>query len=197
MRRSIAPVALALLAGCSQLPPTHYYVLEIDRPPAAAAASGAVSIGVRPFAVDAPYDQERIVYRIGERSPEVGFYSYHLWAAPLSSMLPAAVAGALSGTAGVLEIEPVASARKYDAYLLGRVLAVEEIDVGERQLVRAAIELRLVDPGGAELWSRTIEANGEARAGEVSAIVEELVRALGAALDEARGGLAGALLRKC
>ena len=28
------------------------------------------------------------MYRVGEDSPEVGFYAYHRWAAPLSRMLP-------------------------------------------------------------------------------------------------------------
>ncbi len=104
-------VAVRRWAAGRQLPPTHYYVLELD-PGAADGAAGAAdgggapptprrrTIGVRPFAVDAPYDQDRIVYRVGEGSAEVGFYSYHLWAAPLPSMLPAAVATGLEGATG-------------------------------------------------------------------------------------------------
>lgn len=205
MRALASWAVTVLLSGCSQLPQTHYYVLEIDRADAGAGAtagdgatsdadrSGALTIGVRPFVVDPPYDQERIVYRVGDRSPEVGFYSYHLWAAPLSSMLPAAVAAGLAGAAGVEEIEPVASGRSYGAFLLGRVLAVEEVDVDHRQLVRAAIELRLVGSGGEELWRDRVEARGETSAGEVPAIVEALGQALADALAETRGRLASAL----
>ncbi|HVR30213.1 MAG TPA: ABC-type transport auxiliary lipoprotein family protein [Thermoanaerobaculia bacterium] len=200
-------VVTVLLSGCSQLPQTHYYVLEIDRADSAAGAgatagdgvtsdadrSGALTIGVRPFVVDPPYDQERIVYRVGDRSPEVGFYSYHLWAAPLSSMLPTAVAAGLAGAAGVEEIEPVASGRSYGAFLLGRVLAVEEVDVDHRQLVRAAIELRLMGSDGEELWRDRVDARGETTTGEVPAIVEALGQALARALAETRGRLASAL----
>jgi len=207
--RQAAPLLLILvfgvLVGCTQLPETRYYVLEIDRAGAAAAAgtdavpasaSGAaapLAIGVRPFLVDPPYDQERIVYRVGERSPEVGFYAYHLWAAPLSAMLPTAVAAGLSGAAGVHDIEPVASGRRYDAHLLGRVLAVEEIDLDDRQLVRTAIELRLVAPDGAELWTDVIDARGETRTGDVGQIVEAIGRALEGALGAARERLGRAV----
>jgi uncharacterized lipoprotein YmbA len=195
------PLAALLVAGCSQLPATHYYVIELDPPAAAAAAgasaasaaeTGARNVGVRLFAVDAPYDQDRIVYRVGESSPEVGFYAYHLWAAPLQSMLPAAVASAL-GSEGVAALEPVVAGRRYDAFLQGRVLAIEEIDLSDRQVVRAAIELRLHAPDGAELWSRVIEARGETRTEEVAEIVEALSAALGEALDPVRAELGGVL----
>jgi uncharacterized lipoprotein YmbA len=194
--------AVALAAGCSSLPPTHYYVIELE-PAAEAPSSGAGggtggdaggwTIGVRPFLVDAPYDQDRIVYRVGERSPEVGFYAYHLWAAPLQSMLPAVVAAGLSGAAGVREIEPVDPGQRYRAHLLGRVLAVEEVDLADRQLVRASIELRLVGADGAELWADRVEARGETTAGGVPAIVEGLAQALGRALAASRGRLGDAV----
>jgi uncharacterized lipoprotein YmbA len=194
-----AAVAIASVS-CSQLPPTHYYVLELDPAPAAAAAGGgavaeasAWTIGVRPFAVDAPYDQDRIVYRVGEGSAEVGFYAYHLWAAPLSSMLAAAVATGLEGAAGVAAIEPVAAGRTYRAFINGRVLAVEEIDLADRQLVRASIELRLVDRDGAELWADVVSARGETRTEHVGDVVEALSAALGEALASTRESLGRAV----
>jgi uncharacterized lipoprotein YmbA len=196
-------LSLLLAAGCSQLPPTHYYVLELAPAavPSAAPGSGnagdagssGLTIGVRPFAVDAPYDQDRIVYRVGERSPEVGFYAYHLWAAPLSSMLPAAVATGLGGADGVGTLEAMVAGHRYDAILHGRVLAVEEIDLSDRQVVRAAIELRLRDAGGAELWTRSIDARGETRTEEVADIVEAIAAALAEALVEARAELGQAI----
>jgi uncharacterized lipoprotein YmbA len=197
----LAAVAIpVLIAGCSQLPPTHYYVLELD-PGAADGAGGAASsggaaadasawaIGVRPFAVDEPYDQDRIVYRVGEGSAEVGFYAYHLWAAPLSSMLAAAVATGLEGAPGVAVIEPVAAGRTYRAFINGRVLAVEEIDLPDRQLVRAEIELRLVGLDGAELWADVVTARGETRTEQVGDVVEALSAALAEALAQTREGL--------
>ena len=32
---------------------------------------------MRSFDVDPPFDQDRIVYRVGAESPEIGFYAYH------------------------------------------------------------------------------------------------------------------------
>jgi uncharacterized lipoprotein YmbA len=194
-----AGIAALLAAGCSQLPPTHYYVLELDPAAAASTGGGTVAdpsgwtIGVRPFAVDSPYDQDRIVYRVGEGSAEVGFYAYHLWAAPLSSMLAAAVATGLEGAAGISVIEPVAAGRAYRAFLNGRVLAVEEIDLADRQRVRAEVELRLVGPDGAELWSDVLTARGETSTEQVGEVVEALSAALAEALAGTRESLAVAL----
>jgi uncharacterized lipoprotein YmbA len=201
----VAAVAAISSVGCSQLPPTHYYVLELDPAPSGEAASAdAVGGGsaaddtswivcVRPFAVDAPYDQDRIVYRVGEGSAEVGFYAYHLWAAPLSTMLAAAVATGLDGAGGVATVEPVVAGRTYRAFVNGRVLAVEEIDLADRQLVRASIELRLVDGDGAELWTDVVTARGETRTEQVGDVVEALTVALAEALTEIRESLGAAL----
>ncbi len=189
----VVVMAAVVVAGCSQIPPTHYYVLELDPAPGGGAASvgGAAgapvwSVGVRPFAVDAPYDQDRIVYRVGEGSAEVGFYAYHLWAAPLSSMLPAVVATGLEGGPGAAVVEPVVAGRTYRAFINGRVLAVEEIDLPDRQLVRAEIELRLVAPDGAELWAGVVDARGETRTEQVGDVVEALSVALADALARTR-----------
>ena len=185
-------VLMAFALGCgSSLPPTHYYVIELD--PSAASSSSGLTIGVRPFAVDSPYNQDRIVYRVGEGSAEVGFYSYHLWAAPLQSMLPAAIATGLEGTSGASVIEPVATGRSYDAFLHGRVIAVEEIDLADRQVVRAVVELRLMTRDGKELWADVVNARGEARTQEVGVVVEALTTALGQALAGTRQSLAQAL----
>ena len=185
-------LSMAFAFGCgSSLPPTHYYVIELD--PSAASNSSGLTIGVRPFAVDSPYNQDRIVYRVGEGSAEVGFYSYHLWAAPLQTMLPAAVATGLEGVPGAGVIEPVATGRSYDAFLHGRVIAVEEIDLADSQVVRAVIELRLMTRDGKELWAEVVSARGETRTEEVGVVVEALATALAEALAGTRSSLGQAL----
>ena len=60
-----------------------------------------MNVGVKAIHVDPPYNRDSIVYRIGSDSPEVGFYAYHQWAAPLTRMLPGVVADALSGIDGL------------------------------------------------------------------------------------------------
>jgi len=182
------------MVGCSQTPPTHFYVFELQQ----SAASRALSeegwaIGVRSFVVDAPYDQDRIVYRLGEGSPEVHYYAYHQWAAPLSQMLADSVADGLTGTEGVRSIEPLIPGRSYDAYLEGRVLALEEIDHAAEQIVRLRIDLLLVSRENEELWSRALRLEGTTNTTEVVVIVERMNNMLAQALSEAGPDLAAAL----
>ena len=123
----LAAAALAAVA-CGGVPATYYYVLEAaDSPADVAARRDGPSIGVRSFRVDPPYDQDRLVYRVGDDSPEVGFYAYHRWAAPLARMLPTVVAASLEGIAGARTIEPAAPGRGYDLWLEGNVTTFEEV----------------------------------------------------------------------
>ncbi len=190
-------VAAAILAlaccGCGSVPQTHYYVLEPQDLFSTAPSGTGLSIGVETFQVDPLYDQDRIVYRMGQDSAEVGFYAYHRWAAPLSRMLPGVVAAALSGLDGVESIGPVADGRDYDAYFRGRVLAFEEIDTpeGERILVRLALTLQADD--GTELWVEILDREAALTTGEVRDAVERMREALEEGLRAARPGLERAL----
>ena len=203
MRRELRPVVtvavaamLAVaLAGCGGPPVTHYYVLELT--PRADNAPGhaetGLTVGVRSFQVDSPYDQDRIVYRVRERSAEVGFYAYHRWATPLSRMLPRAVAAGLGGTDGIRLIEPAVAGRTYDAYLAGRVLTAEEVDHAGGQDVVLRFDLGLHSPDGAELWSDVVTAEGTIDTRDVGAIVEQMNRVLGRAMEETRDSFAQAI----
>ncbi len=189
-----ASVVLLVVVGCSQMPPTHFYVLELQQSAAVRAQSEeGWAIGVRSFVVDAPYDQDRIVYRLGEGSPEVHYYAYHHWAAPLSQMLADSVADGLAGTEGVRSIEPLMPGRPYDAYLEGRVLAVEEVDRPTEQRVRLRIDLILVSRDDEELWSKSLRLEGATHTTEVVVIVERMNAILAQALSEAGPDLAAAL----
>ncbi len=185
------------IPACARLPTTHYYVLEprgeaAEESPSSAHQDGLV-IGVEAFLVDPPYDQDRIVYRVGEDSPEIGFYAYHRWAAPLSRMLPKVVAAGLHGTTGVSSIGPIVPGRDYAAFLEGRVLELEQIDVPEGQRVRVRLELTLRLEDGTELFSETLTGETITRTRKVSEVVEEMSTALEQALNEAREGLERAL----
>ena len=187
-------LVLVLIAGCSQIPPTHFYVLELQQPfEARTQPDQGWDIGVRSFMVDAPYDQERIVYRLGDGSQEIHYYAYHHWAAPLSQLLAKSVAEGLGETEGVRSIEPTLPGRRYDAYLEGRVLAAEEVDHPDRQEVRLLIDLRLVSRDDEELWSESLRLEGSANTTEVEVIVSVMSTILADALAESRPALAAAL----
>ncbi len=178
---------ILLIPACARLPTTHYYVLEPRGKAAEESSSSAhqdgLVIGVEAFLVDPPYDQDRIVYRVGEDSPEIGFYAYHRWAAPLSRMLPPVVAARLRGTTGISSIGPIAPGRDYAAFLEGRVLELEQIDVPEGQRVRVRLELTLRLEDGTELFSEILTGETITRTRKVSEVVDQMSTALGQALD--------------
>jgi len=170
---ALMAVALSLAGGCGgRVPPTHYYMLE-PQDVSAASASPGLDVGVDRFDVDPPYDQDRIVYRVGEESAEVGFYDYHRWAAPLERMLPRFVATAYSGADGLRVIEPVAPGRDYDAHLRGRVAAVEEIDTPNGPRVHIRLDLRLVIDGR-DVWTARIQESSGVPTDGVAGVVERI-----------------------
>jgi uncharacterized lipoprotein YmbA len=188
---------LVALAGCASIPVTHYY--ELTLPPAAPAADpglpGALTIGVDPFIVDAPYDQDEIVYRV-EGTPEVGFYAYHRWALPLSVMLARLTAEALQGVPGVALIEPRDPEHHYAAYLTGHLLALAEVDTPGEQAGTVQFGLALLRPDGTPLWSGHFKATTSTHTRDVQAVVEAMQAALARALASARGELATAIVRR-
>lgn len=187
---------LAASLACGPLPVARYYQLRAGDGEAAAAAArlGAQpTLGVDEFEVDPPYDQERIVYRVGGEASEVGFYAYHRWAVPPSRMLPGVVAGALAGTAGLGRIEPARPGVVYSARLGGRLLALEEIDVDGLPSVRVSLVLRLRTVEGAEIWSRPVTASSSLDTEDVAELVAELNRLLVEELRRVGPELAGAI----
>ena len=184
-------------AGCAKIPPTHYYTLQVRQDSAKAAPADldgkGLAIGVQTFEVDPPYDQDRIVYRQSQGSPEVGFYTYHRWAAPLSRMLPRVVSEGLQGTSGVTLVEPASSGRDYSGVLEGRVLEIEEIDgpSASRAYIRLSLTLRLKSAG--VVWKEILEAEANSPASTVGSIVDALNAALSSSLVRARAGLAAAI----
>ncbi|MGB5294840.1 MAG: hypothetical protein WBP34_07810, partial [Thermoanaerobaculia bacterium] len=123
---------------------------------------------------------------------EVGFYTYHRWAAPLGDLVAVSMAEGLRGTPGIDRIEPVSSGGDYSALLRGRVIYLEEIDVPGQQQARLGFELRLVDRSGQTLWSGEVEGSATGSNETVAGIVDQLYQAFDQALGEARTELAQA-----
>jgi uncharacterized lipoprotein YmbA len=200
-----APLALLLtapllFAACGgKRPPNHYYLLgaPASHEEAAAASpstgSEGLRVGIKALHVDPPYDRDSIVYRVGADSPEVGFYAYHLWAAPLSRMLPGVVATAFEGAEGIGTIEPVVPGRSYAAYVTGRVLAFEEVDLPEGQRVRISLSLRLRLADGDELWTGRVSGESGLQTDNVADIVDAMRSLFGELLQEARTELESTL----
>lgn len=189
---------LLWVTACRSAPTTRYYVLAPSRTAPEAvttvAETSGLRVGVEPFTVDPPYDRDQLVYRLGVDSVEVGFYSYHRWAAPLSDLVAVAMAEGLRGTPGIETIEPWSSGGDYNAFLRGRVLYLEEIDVPGQQEARLRLELRLVDVEGSMIWSQEVSGSASGQIETVAQIVEQLYAAFDQALEQARSGLSKAKL---
>lgn len=189
----LTPLLALTVASCAKLPPTYYYLLE--PPPRAAAGAPATAptglrLGVDAFAVDAPYDQSSIAYRIGSDSPRIAFYDYHQWAAPVPVMLQRAAVAALQGTRGTASVAAAAPGESYDARLSGRLLALEEIDLSEEhQQVRLRMSLQLDDAEGGEIWSDVIAAERDLQADDVTDVVREMRLLLAESLAGARSDI--------
>jgi hypothetical protein len=179
-----------LASACAKLPPTHYYLLEVPPSRAAETGSAELLIGVELFEVAAPYDQRAIAYRPAENTPEIGFYSYHQWAAPLQVMLQRAAVETLSGAASGVQVERAAPGEDYEARLAGHLLVLEEVGIApELQRVDLALELELTDAGGRELWSGRRVRSGEVSAENVVEIVGAMNDLLASTLAELRDEL--------
>ena len=104
---------LLWVTACRSAPTTRYYVLAPSRTAPEAvttvAETSGLRVGVEPFTVDPPYDRDQLVYRLGVDSVEVGFYSYHRWAAPLSDLVAVAMAEGLRQIAALSDPVGVAT----------------------------------------------------------------------------------------
>lgn len=195
---AVPTLLVALLSSaCSVAPPVRYYSLAPVASEAPAAGGrllsaggspGGLRIGVEGFRVDPPYDQERIVYRVGSDPHRVGFYDYHRWSMPPERMLALATARRLEAEDGVALAEPaggVGGSTRYDVLVRGRLLALEEVDRPGEERARVEIELAFFDPAGDELWRGRAEGSAAADVEEVSSVVALLEEALAEALRPA------------
>jgi len=198
----IISLLLALLfstagTGCTTIPQTHYYLLrpEINSTPPTTIIQQGLEVGVKYFLVDPPYDQDRIVYRVGSGSSEVGFYAYHRWAVPLSQMLPKLVVDRFSGISGIASIEMIRPGRPYAATFEGKVISFEEIDTPEGQQIHARIFLSLRLRDGSVIWSNVFTEISPSEAVTVGDIVEKMRSTLVVLLTRGRQSLETVLLK--
>ena len=190
---SVVLIVLLGVAGCGgSMPTTHYYMLEAQDVARSVPDSG-LTIGVPALRVAAPYDQDRIVYRVGENSVEVGFYAYHRWAAPLGRMLPPIIAEACQGLTGVQRIEPAEADRQYDAYLHGRLTTLEEIDTPDGVRVLVRLDLRLVRDG-VTVWSETVEHETPIDGNDMPDVVQGMASSIRTAVQTVQPALHAALV---
>ncbi len=153
-------VSILILGGCSsKIPLTHYYTFHPQSPTSGkpTAAKYPKILAIDTFQADAPYQQERLVFRT---SPyEVNFYEYRKWLRPPTELVTEQVFRAFK-TSGTFQ-----DARLYESgadYLLqGRIVMFEQwyeeqqastVHVGIRYALMTLDEERII-------WADTIETS--------------------------------------
>lgn len=207
----LAFLSLLVLVGCGSSGPSHrYYVLAppvsgdvafgaSTAEPANETSAETLRVGVETFAVDPPYDQPRLVYRIGRDAGEVGFYDHHRWAAPPGRLVTTGLVAGLQGLTladgRTLGVEPASVTGRYDLVLTGRVVALEEVDLpGDRHVARLVVDLELHDAHSDEiLWADTLAAEVEDRAESAAGIMGQIREAFADLVAAVRAGVGTAL----
>lgn len=188
--------------GCGSAPPTQYYTLT-SSPRAAAFIDGGgptdshrdgdhrgsgIALGVETFRVEPPYDRHEMVYRLGEGNPEVGFYAYHRWAAPLGHLVTTGLAEGLRGAEGLSRVEPASALGQYDALLRGRVVRAEELDLPGRQEAHLELDVQLM-VGGEVRWQLRVHGTASGQVKSVAAMMGLMQEAFQDAVEQVHGGL--------
>ncbi len=151
---AILSLSLLVLSACSSTPTVQRYQVAVaPQIETAQRETNNLVLAVEPFTADVAYDQDRIVFR---SSPyRLDYYHYHRWAAAPGLMLTDAMRQAYSKS-GYFSLVTVGGGARADVVLSGRVTAIEEVDVTEREWKgRVWMELQLRDARtGALVWSQ-------------------------------------------
>jgi ABC-type uncharacterized transport system auxiliary subunit len=158
-RRGLWVVVVAAAAGLAcapSVPPSHFYRLQLPAErgmqPVACERQQRASLIVQDMQVAGAYDDARMVYR--ESEYQLQRYDYHEWAAPPGELVSDALRDGYDASGWFERVERGYDASA-DAGLYGRVIPLEEVDLGATRWVghlRLELELRDVKTN-ARLWS--------------------------------------------
>ena len=196
---------LTTLAGCSGGPEIRYYSLLLagEGVPAMAGSPAGKVVHVAPFRIEAPYAQDRLVYRRSPASPEVGFYHYHRWAQPLAEQLAELTATSLAEDFPGLVFSTWRSSEESTPSIRGRLVELAEVGVEGGVEVRVRLEITLLDSEGRRLTRETLESRADGTPESVGLLVPLMRSALdrclasSSALRQVRPLVWEPLLRPC
>lgn len=147
-------LTLGMLWSCSAVPENHYFtmsytLLPLKHPPE---APGGMTLRVRDLEIGPAYDTERIVYRY---SPyEFQYYNYMLWASKPQKMLTDMIVRHLDHQRIFSDVAHEYHERTPDYEMSGVLLAIEELDSGDKWFAHLAFSLRLTRHRGEQVvWS--------------------------------------------
>ena len=167
-------------------PEMHYYALSLSLPESTPRTS-TVSLIVRTFAAQDPYNEERIVYRTSPYA--VDFYNYHRWAASPAQQTTDWTVQYLRASGLFAKVLPIANT-KADYVLHGIIRQFEEIDADNRWDATLTLDLWLTrDVERTPFWTQSYTSTQtaakrapEAVAAAMSHCLEDILQRLTADL---------------
>lgn len=151
----VAVALFATLLGCSGAPNVKYYTVSPELVEQQSTTRGTAVLAVEQFVGDAAYEDTRMVYR--ESDYELDYYHYHRWTSPPGVMLSDFLRVAY-GRSGLFRSVESGFSPEAAAFLSGRVVAIEEVDVsGDEWRARVVLDMRLRNSKtGRVVWSKTL-----------------------------------------
>ena len=182
---SFALVAVIALAGCGgAVKYPNYYTLHIAPPPDPPVQEGVrVSLAVREFRSPIYLHQGAIVYKT---SPEqIGFYSYHRWAADPREVVTNAVTDRLRASGNFTQVKAYDGRSDVDYVLSGRIEKLEEVDYEGGVKVEVAITAQMTNlTTGSAVWTNSVDEVGTVGQRNVPAVVSEMNRTMERAIEK-------------
>ncbi len=152
-------LGIFIISGCfANIPLTHYYTFQPANETVVTREHPKYPyvIGVETFEANAPYQQDKIVFRT---SPyEVNFYEYHRWLRPPAELLQERVVKLLTTSALFQKVHAYAFESFADYSLLGRIVMFDQwYNEDKTASVHVGITYQLINPEEQNLvWSDTI-----------------------------------------
>ena len=154
-------------------PGGRVHTLRIPDPPAAAAPTSKLVIGVEHFSAMTPLNDWRILKY--ESPTQLKYYDEDRWVSEPTTMIPELAAQFLERMGIARQAGLLPWVEKMDYVLQGQVLSFEEIRNGDQHAARVAIELTLLRFPKRELvWTGTFRAQQPVAGDDIPAAVEAL-----------------------
>ncbi len=196
MRKAASLILLAALtAGCGSLHPKRYFQIRTIGADEPAVPRVERRVLVEPAAVDPPYDDIRILYRVTPY--ELKYYPYEFWLDRPGRQIATAMAEFLTK----MKVCPVVTQDRMkgvpDVVLRSRLHALEEIDSADIWEGRLAMDIEFVDAkSGALIASSSFDRKAKMLKHEVGVLPAVIARILDEELRKAIWELARALEKK-
>jgi ABC-type uncharacterized transport system auxiliary subunit len=180
-----ALAAVAWLTGCGgAVKYPNYYTLHVQPPIDPPAQEGVhTSLAVREFKSPTYLRQGAIVYKT---TPEqIGFYNYHRWAVDPREFVTNAVAEHLRASGNFAQVKLYDGRSDVNYVLSGRLEKLEEIDYEGGVKVEVQISAQMTNLAtGATVWTNDVSEVGTVGQRDVPAVVAEMNRAMGRAIEK-------------